>query len=289
MSIVLRLLAASNLTYEASPASSTSIYANLAQLANRQNFQRGIDRINSVLVGTTDFGVVVAFRGTLPPVGSPDPLQTIRDWVQDLECELDAGAKIPGLVHHGFLGALDSLWADLEPAVTAQLQASPVKKLYVTGHSKGGAMCHLAAARFAMMSIISGGSIVVRSFEGAMPGDNDFATSYARLVPDAIRFEYQDDAVPHLPPSVAGRELLRGLPGFENVLALADDYLYAHAGVLSFADWSNNLVPDSQILRLQRNFKLGQQLVTGHVKQVIADHSIDDTSGLWTVIKLAGI
>lgn len=289
MPVVLRLLAASNLTYEADPAGSNSTYAKLAQLQKRQHFVRGIDRINSVLVGTADFGVVVAFRGTLPPVGSPDPLQTIRDWVQDLECELDAGAKIPGLVHHGFLGALDSLWAELEPAVTAQLQASPVKKLYVTGHSKGGAMCHIAAARFAMMSIISGNSIVVRSFEGAMPGDADFATSYARVVPDVVRFEYQDDAVPHLPPSVAGRELLRGLPGFEHVLELADDFLYAHAGVLSFADWSNHLVPDSPILRLQRNFRLGQQLVTGHVKQVILDHSIDDASGLWAVIKAAGL
>lgn len=132
-----------------------------------------------------------------------------------------------------------------------------------------------------MMSIISGGSIVVRSFEGAMPGDDDFATSYARLVPDVIRFEYQDDAVPHLPPSSAGRELLRGLLGFEDVLPLAHAYLYAHAGVLAFVDWSNVLVPDSQILRLQRNFKLGQQIVKGHVKQVIADHSIDDVSGLW--------
>ncbi|MBV8037128.1 lipase family protein [Roseateles sp.] len=289
MPIVLRLLAASNLAYETGGPVSTSPYAAIAQLQGCKTFTRGIDRINSALVGTADFGVVVAFRGTLPPNTNPDPLQTIRDWVQDLECELDAGAKLPGLVHHGFLGALDSLWPDLAPEVSGQLQAAQVKKLFVTGHSKGGSMAHLAAARFAMTSTISGNSICVRTFEGAMPGNDDFASSYARLVPDATRFEYQDDVVPHLPPSVAGRALLRGLPGFEHVVALTDDFSYAHAGVLSFVDWQGNLVPDSPFLRLERNFRLGQQLATGGVKQVIRDHAIDTTSVLWEVIKGAAI
>lgn len=42
MPTILRLLAASNSNYEADPAGSSSGYANMAQLANRQNFQRGI-------------------------------------------------------------------------------------------------------------------------------------------------------------------------------------------------------------------------------------------------------
>ena len=289
MPVILRLLAASNMAYENGLPAAASPYAAIAQLQGCKTFARGIDRINSVLVGTADFGVVVAFRGTLPPHTNPDPLQTIRDWVQDLECELDAGAKLPGLVHHGFLGALDSLWPDLGPEVLAQLQASPVKKLYVTGHSKGGAMAHLAAARFAMTSTISGSGIVVRTFEGAMPGNDDFATTYARLVPDVVRYEFQDDVVPHLPPSVAGRSLLRGLPGFEQVVALAADYSYAHAGVLSFVDWNGDFVEETAFLRLERNFRLGQQLATGGVRKVIGDHAIDTLSGLWKAIQAKGL
>lgn len=282
MSITLRLLAASNLTYAMGPQAP---YDGIASLNSPQFFASGVGRINAALVATADFGVVVAFRGTLPPIAGKPPLQVIRDWVQDAEVELELGDKLPGQVHHGFLGALDSLWQDVSTAVCAQLKGSRVQKLYVTGHSKGGAMAHLAAARFAMSGIVSGDAIAVSTFEGAMPGNGDFASSYARLVPDATRYEFQDDLVPHLPPSIAGRELLRGLPGLEDVVKLTDDYSYDHAGTLAFIDGSGSFVGDSPILRLQRNWQLGEKLVSpGGVVDVIKDHAIDTGSGVWTAI-----
>jgi hypothetical protein len=41
------------------------------------------------------------------------------------------GDKLPGLVHHGFLGALDALWTDVAAAVAEQMESSPVKHLTI--------------------------------------------------------------------------------------------------------------------------------------------------------------
>ncbi len=94
------------------------------------------------MVGETETEIIVAFRGTLPPTSnSPDQRQVLLDWLGDLDAFLVAGADLPGLVHQGFLGALDALWPDVANAIT------PGKTLYFTGHSKGGAIANLAAAR----------------------------------------------------------------------------------------------------------------------------------------------
>jgi hypothetical protein len=66
-------------------------------------FATGSSRIDAALVGMGPDGVVLAFRGTLPPA-SPDHKQTLKDWLNDLEVAPVSGDKLPGLVHHGFLG-----------------------------------------------------------------------------------------------------------------------------------------------------------------------------------------
>ena len=85
-----------------------------------QGFATGSNRIDAALVGSCTSGVVVAFRGTLPP-DSPDQRQTLDDWLRDLEIGLATGNGLPGRVHQGFLGALDALWPDVLAAVTTQM------------------------------------------------------------------------------------------------------------------------------------------------------------------------
>ena len=202
-------------------------------------FATGSSRIDAALVGTSrNDGVVLAFRGTLPPGGSRDPKQVLKDWLNDVEIALVVGNQLPGRVHHGFLGAVDALWTEMSAEVARQLVASTVKRLCITGHSKGGAVAHLAAARFAVSGIVHGSDIVVRTFEGAHPGDQAFADSYARLVPDVIRYEYADDLVPHLPPSLVVRHLFQSEALFAPLMAIDNNVDYAPAGTLKFIDWS---------------------------------------------------
>ena len=73
------------------------------------------DQINACLVGQTSIGIVVAFRGTIPP-GDPD---SFPDWLQDFFAEPVSAPGLPGLVHSGFMDALNSLIAGVVNAVKA--------------------------------------------------------------------------------------------------------------------------------------------------------------------------
>jgi len=73
------------------------------------------DQINACLVGQTSIGIIVAFRGTIPP-GDPD---SFPDWVQDFFAEPVSAPGLPGLVHSGFMDALNSLIAGVINAVKA--------------------------------------------------------------------------------------------------------------------------------------------------------------------------
>ena len=184
-------------------------YSNAAQFTQPpQAFVAGVDAINACLVATTVDGVVVAFRGTLPPT-SADHEQTIRDWINDMNAELIQPTGMPGRVHEGFWNALDSLWQPvLAEVLRQQGLAGAGSGLFVTGHSKGGAMANLAAMRF---KVERGIAATVRTFAAAHPGNDDFAAAYNNFIA-STRYEYADDIVPHLPPSLAFRQMFATVP-----------------------------------------------------------------------------
>ena len=102
----------------------------------------GDDGISAVLVGQTAGEIIVAFRGT-EPFNSLDTERMILDWIDDFIVPLVASPNVGGSVHQGYSHAVDGLWSWLV-ATIAGLPAG--KPLYVTGHSKGGALASLAAA-----------------------------------------------------------------------------------------------------------------------------------------------
>ena len=261
-----------------------------AGLGSVVGFATGSSRIDAALVGTSSTdGVVLAFRGTLPPGGSPDKKQVLKDWLNDCEVALVVGNQLPGRVHHGFVGALDALWNDVASEVERQLKASAVKRLCVTGHSKGGAMAHLAAARFAVSGIVHGTDITVRTFEGAHPGDQAFADSYERQVVDVVRFEYADDLVPHVPPSLLFRQLFKTEEVFERLIEIDNSVDYAPAGVLRFIDWSGAIQSASTLLSAKRLAHLAEKLATGAFDEIVHDHSIDCGSGAMKAVCPVGV
>jgi triacylglycerol lipase len=78
---------------------------------------------------------ILAFRGTEP------------DELSDILADLNAiprGAMTHGLVHSGFRGELDNIWAD----IIKHHKSHTKKTLYITGHSLGAAMATIATSRF---------------------------------------------------------------------------------------------------------------------------------------------
>ena len=79
--------------------------------------------------------LVLCFRGTEP------------DEFSDITADLNAipdRAQIGGLVHNGFQEEVNKVWAEILPYIT---KYGPNRKLFITGHSLGGAMATIAASR----------------------------------------------------------------------------------------------------------------------------------------------
>jgi hypothetical protein len=143
--------------------------------------------------------LIVAFRGTLPYGGEQDSskqMTFIEDWLNDANAKPAADPDL-GSVHGGFEQALQAVWPGLMQQITAwqkagKLSANP--KVYVTGHSKGGALAMLAAVKLkaAKLPVTQ-----VETFGAPRVGGADFAKKYAGI--DAIRYENDQDLVPHVP------------------------------------------------------------------------------------------
>jgi len=135
---------------------------------------------------------VVAFRGT--------ETDQRKDLLTDAKIGLVKGHLHTGKVHRGFHRALDSIWAKVEPALNSA--SSQNKHCYFTGHSLGGALAVLAAARFDKTS-------GVYTFGQPRVGDEVFCTAYDSANGPGkrtYRFVNQNDIIPRVPPRLAGFE-----------------------------------------------------------------------------------
>lgn len=129
--------------------------------------------------GTTPFAVLV-FRGTE---------QTVKDFVTDLNCGTVLTGKDEIGVHKGFQKALDSVWGEIDHALTQLI--CPV---FYTGHSLGAALATLAAARRRPQAVYAFGSPRV--------GNQAFVTSLSDLY--IYRVVNDEDIVVMIPPEVMG-------------------------------------------------------------------------------------
>jgi Lipase (class 3) len=165
------------------------------------------DNINACLVGQSAIGIIVAFRGTLPPKET----YSWRDWLQDLFAEPVSYRGLPGMVHSGFLESLSSLLPQVITA-TKNLNPSPTNPVYVTGHSKGGGMAPLAAYLMQQSSNIPIKQVV--TFAAPKSGDGGFETGYQSVFKNHIRYENYGDLVPLLPPADEFIALLAKAAGY---------------------------------------------------------------------------
>ncbi len=172
--------------------------------------------IDFALVGRFPQGLVIAFRGTLPPLDlRPDgsivgtPLaqlpRVLRDWrnsLNGLELHPDAPAgrrpALPGRIHRGFAGSLNGLFDDIAAEIDRLRAGEEAIHLYFTGHSKGGAIANLAA--LCARHILPRATVKAVTFGAPRAGDAVFAEAYRAAGIDCQRFEVAGDPVTGVPP-----------------------------------------------------------------------------------------
>lgn len=159
--------------------------------------------INACFVGETeDGGVILAFRGTLSP-GDPADGETIcADWCQDRDYEDETWIvdRPSGTVARGFAQAWRSLMAaDLTTVLNTAINANS-RYLWITGHSKGGALSVLASSIIAV-SYVPMIPVSVVTFGTPMAVKENFRTDWGNVDLERIttRYEFQYDVVPDVP------------------------------------------------------------------------------------------
>lgn len=208
--------------------------------------------INACLVGANkDDGIIVAFRGTLPPV--PVTIQGLVDWWQDIvDSNVEHKTNIPGKVDHGFWDAIETTWPQIVEHVSRFHGLYPDKQLYLTGHSKGGPMASIAAARihFDQQKMIQ--PTAVYTYASPHPGDTEFVSNFPLAAIPVTRYENHLDIVPFLPPTEDFIRLAADIPLVGDLFKKAEGWDYAPLGKLQYIKEDHRIMGDEPGLTVLR-------------------------------------
>ena len=137
--------------------------------------------------------VVISFRGTV--------IDSTINWQTDLQARLIPMDSFGG-VHKGFSEALDSIWVGIKNHISP----GKTQRIWLTGHSLGGALALMAGARLITEykrypNIIINGLYV---FAAPRVGDRDFADSYKNTYLDrrSFVFVHHNDIITVYPPFI---------------------------------------------------------------------------------------
>jgi len=235
-------------------------------------------QIEAALIGKTNAGIIVAFRGTLPPALNWD---SFFDWAQDFMADTQCAEHLPGKVHEGFLFAFNRLREGILQAIQT-LDPSGSLPLYITGHSKGGGIAPIAAMYFRNANRLTITQTI--TFAGPNCGNGDFAIAYDDVFPNHIRYENYLDIVPILPPDaefsyifIAILESIPDIPvSFLNAVKDMASLNYEPVGNLEYIH-SNGVAEsyskfDADILLPKRMAEIGLQLLEGNIAAIADAH-----------------
>ncbi|MAI73342.1 MAG: hypothetical protein CMM01_20900 [Rhodopirellula sp.] len=182
------------------------------------------DHTQAILTFNAD-SVIVAFRGTEP--------NEWKDLITDMKAhQIELGTA--GKVHAGFQSGLLSVWDQVQPELE-RLSASG-KRVWMTGHSLGGALAVLAAHQFREPA-------TVYTFGSPRIGDADFVKHYQQ---PTFRIVNNTDLVAEVPPPL----------------------WYQHVGELIYFNSRHQVCRNVPVSRLVKDRARGQSLaVTQRIKE----------------------
>jgi len=107
---------------------------------------------------------------------------------------------IGGTMNKYFYNIYQALYRELRPALVELNRKYPGFKIWVTGHSLGGALATITGGELVGVEGIPATRIVLITFGQPRIGDGDYASRIARLLPDAYRVINSKDIVVSIPP-----------------------------------------------------------------------------------------
>ena len=174
-------------------------------------------------VATKGTDAFVVIRGTISPL----------EWLEDATIVPVPFAPKWGNTTQGFKGIYSQLSPTINKAIQALQAANAFTALYVTGHSLGAALAHLAAAD---IYIQQGISPISYTLAGPRTGDADFALAFEQSGLQTWRIFNTEDIVPTLPLSTPEVEPV-SLGLFESMSELILKTLLQHADA-THGGWS---------------------------------------------------
>lgn len=212
------------------------------EISNVKQYLAGPDDIDSCYVADAGDSTILAFRGT--SFDRKSLSKAILDWLNDLSAKPVSVTDIPGELHKGFSDSVSGLWKkNFHEDVQERLKKS--KNLVITGYSKGGALAPIAAAFLDKKGQMDVNLMKICIFEAPRPGNTEFKAYFNKTFPTAVRYEYQDDIVPHLPPAGKGWRLLSKIPELGEILKKLegiDKWDYKAVGNLKFVNWKDKIL-----------------------------------------------
>jgi len=194
-------------------------------------------------VATKGTDAYVVIRGTLTPL----------EWLEDATILPVPFAPNWGNTTQGFKGIYNQLSPTINQAIQTLKGADAFSSLYVTGHSLGGALAHLAAADIYIQQ-----KVAPISYTLAAPrtGDPSFAVACERAGLQTWRIFNTEDIVPTLPlstPTLAPMDLgLNETPTemllkllLHHAAAARDGWLYQHVKVPIAVTFQKGTIADN--------------------------------------------
>ncbi|MBL8484971.1 MAG: lipase family protein [Rhodocyclaceae bacterium] len=230
----------------------------------------GLEQIDAALIGANGDGIVLAFRGTLPPT-PPLSLSIVLDWLQDFLAVPVPAAGFPGRIHDGFRIALTRLWPQILAQINELRARHPAAPIYVTGHSKGGALASLGAWRLRQETGLTAAQVI--AFASAHAGNRDFVAAYNPVLTQT-RFENYLDLVPFMPPGLNLPGFVRKIPDLAPLFDKTGDWDYEPAGTLQYITQEGAVVSDKTGLEMLRVAQIVEKLATHQADEVALAHSL---------------
>jgi predicted lipase len=144
---------------------------------------------NFGFVASSPDAIVIAFRGT----------QTGPEWLEDFDALPVANQFGKGTVHKGF----QDQYAKVRASVLAALaQVNLRSRLWITGHSLGGALATLCASDAALAKCPK----LTYTWAAPRSGWHDYADWFKTLPDPLFHIMNEWDIVPHEPPAADGYE-----------------------------------------------------------------------------------
>ena len=188
-------------------------------------------RVSSVLPLTSAKGFIAARDGvSILTFAGTEPV-ALADWILDFSIHQDADGT-----HEGFEAGIDAVWTQISTTLGAGGSAA-ADKLFITGHSLGGALAAVAARRLVKNNVVAQDRLLgIYTFGMPRAGNDLFAQDYRTIAPSGLagrtyRFVDGADIVPQVPPP----EAPFGFRHVGGVLTCAHGALFA----------AGNLIPDA--------------------------------------------